>query len=655
MCSKHTRTHNGGRSEKNIAVAAKRLVGKTGIMVMLAVTALLATGSAGILAVGGAVHSQPTPARPNRPAVQAHVSRLPLVFEQNKGQAASGVDYLSHGPGYALVLHQGDATLRLDRSASPAASLTIHVQGRRSGRGEGQDLLPGHSNYFIGSHPKAWHTNLDQYGKVRYPGIYPGIDLVYYGNARSVEHDFVVSPGANPRKIELSFQGIASGKHIHIGRDGGLDIPVVGGAVRLEKPVVYQPVGGSRHVVYGGYEVTAGDSVRFAVGPYDHSRTLVIDPVLGFSTYLGGSGDDAGYGVALDANGNVLITGSTQSTDFPTINALYGTSAGGRDAFVTKISADGSQILYSTYLGGEGDDVGQGIAVDSAGNAYIAGWTKSRTTFPISAGAYQSTPQGGVDGFAAKLSASGSQLAYCTYLGGSGDDYANGIALDSGGNAYVVGTTSSSNLPTTAGAFQVNSGGGQDAFVVKLNPTGTGALYNTYFGGPGNDTGMGIAVDSSGRACITGDNNSPASFINVNGLPATSGPGYVAVFNPSGTSLVYSTYLNNTQHAAAISVPTSGAAAGNIYVTGTTAGGDAFAWALNPSQAGSNSQIYFTTLGTTGSAGLAIAADPFGYATIAGSTTSANLPVVNPIGLGTINGGTDGFAAKVSTDGSTFQ
>jgi len=333
-----------------------------------------------------------------------------------------------------------------------------------SGAGE----LPGKSNYFIGADPQKWRTNIPTYTKVRYESIYPGIDLVYYGNGRQLEYDFVVNPGADPETIGLNFSG-ADG--LDIDSQGALVLHMTGGDIRQPKPLVYQESDGVRHEIAGSYAIEDSNRVRFQIAAYDRSRQLIIDPTLTYSTYLG-SGGAIAPGLAIDSGGNVYVAGGViaglQTTSgvvqpsFAGGDATFASDFGPLDSFVTKINAAGNAVVYSTYLGGSGDDVVSGaIAVDSSGNAYVAGGTDS-ANFPITAGAFHTTlatggqcSEHGVtrpcqDIFVTKLNAAGSALVYSTYLGGKNDDEANDITLDSSGNVYVAGATSSADFPTTS-------------------------------------------------------------------------------------------------------------------------------------------------------------------------------------------------------------
>jgi hypothetical protein len=591
----------------------------------------------------------------------------------------------------------------------------------------GMDELPGKSNYFIGNDPKKWRTNVPNYAKVKYANVYPGVDLVYYGNQGKLEYDFVVSPGADPNSIQLAINSdeqVGSGQKavgrtaqpqdpepesqsaidnrkssirapLHVNATGDLVVGTDYGEVIFHKPVIYQPAtynelrttnGGGRDLVEGQYVLRGNNRIAFRLSDYDRRRPVVIDPVLAYSTFLGGSDADVGIGIAIGASGNTYVTGLTASVDFPTTAGALQSKlgGGGYDAFVTKLNAAGSALLYSTYLGGSGEDFDLGIAVDASGNAYVTGFTDF-SDFPTTAGAFQTTFGGGTDAFVSKLNATGSTLLYSTYLGGSGIDGPSGIAVDAAGNAYVTGDTQSSNFPTTPGAFQtIYHVGNEDAFVSKLNATGSALVYSTYLGGNSLDEGHGIAVDASGHAYVTGVTGS-SDFPTTPGAFQTSygghGNAFVSKLTPSGSALLYSTYLGGRENPAldydagsAITVD----ALGNAYVTGftsssdfpTTAGafqttyggtgglgnpnsGDAFISKLN---ATGSALLYSTYLGGSDfDDGLGIAVDASGNAYVTGGTGSSDFPTT-PGALQSKfgGGGSDVFVTKLNTAGSAL-
>ena len=385
---------------------------------------------------------------------------------------------------------------------------------------EGQQLGTGKINYFIGSDPAKWRTNLPAYRQVVYRDLWPGVDMVFRGDASRLKYEFVLRPGANVEDIQLSYRGA---DRLSVDRAGQLLIGTPLGTLQDARPLSYQKVGGRRVPVESRYllqpDARHPAAYGFAVGAYDATQPLVIDPGLLYSTYLGGNNSDLGNPIAVDAAGSAYVTGETESNDFPTTAGAFDTSFNGNnDAFVTKLNATGSALVYSTYLGGSGDDRGHGIALD-AGNAYVTGETES-TNFPTTLGAFDTSFNGNVDAFVTKLNATGSApLLYSTYLGGSTADRGFEIAVDGAGGAYVTGQTAGGTpvFPTTAGAFDTSFNGQTDVFVTKLNATGSAPLsYSTFLGGAQSESGDGIAVDGAGSAYVTGRTASSA-------FPTTAG------------------------------------------------------------------------------------------------------------------------------------
>lgn len=428
-----------------------------------------------------------------RERIAENYGKIPMAFEANEGQTDAEVKFLSRGRGYSLFLTSTESVLVLRKSvpikplrqlsapplnsSSPFAELDsgeragVHMKllgSNPSTRVEDLEELPGKTNYFIGNDPKKWHTNVHTYAKLRYPNIYPGIELIYHGNQRILEYDFVVAPGGDPNSIALGFQGT---NRLEVDAEGDLLLNTALGVIRQRKPNVYQEVAGVRREISGGYVLKGKHQVGFHVAAYDASEPLVIDPVLSYSTLLGGSSPDEGSeAITVDAAGNAYVTGHTSSTNFPTTVGAFQTANGGNsDIFVTKLNPTGSELVYSTYLGGNGNDIGQGIAVDSLGSTYVTGSTNS-FDFPTVA-AFQPIFAGGFNGdaFVTKVNAAGSALVYSSYLGGSDDDVGIDIAVDvfpnPTPNAYLTGRTVSSDFPTTAGAFQATGG---SAFVAKI-------------------------------------------------------------------------------------------------------------------------------------------------------------------------------------------
>jgi len=420
--------------------------------------------------------------------------KLPLSFEANLGQTSSQVKFLSRGQGYTLFLtRHAEAVLALGKTApkrtlvQPVANLSAVVEpqpepappavlrmklvgAKRTPQVEGLGKFPGNANYFIGNDPKKWRTNVPTYAKVRYREVYPGVDLVYYGNQRQLEHDFIIAPGTDPGSITMAVEGA---ERLSLDAQGDLVLAMKEGEVRFQKPMVYQEIDGVRREIPSSYMFKDAHQVGFQVAAYDVSRALVIDPVLAYSTYLGGSSDDMGRAIAVDSGGNAYVTGITFSTNFPGASSslIQSSHGGGTDAFVAKINALGTALVYSTYLGGSSDEEGYGIAVDSVGNAYVTGFTSS-TNFPgASSSMIQPSNGGGTDAFVATINALGTALLYSTYLGGSGNDQGLGIAVDSVSNAYVIGFTNSTNFPGASSSLIQPSGygGAYDAFVLKIS------------------------------------------------------------------------------------------------------------------------------------------------------------------------------------------
>jgi len=513
---------------------------------------------------------------------------------------------------------------------------------------------------------------------VTYHGLYPGIDLVYDGRGGHLETSYVVAPGADPSLITLAMSGTQG---LRLDAGGGLTLTTAAGDLRQSAPVAYQDAGGPRRAVPVRYGLDGAGHVTFTLGSYDASQPLVIDPVLSYSTYLGGTGSDKGTAIAVDATGAAYVTGNTTSPDFPTRQALQAGYGGGYsgDAFVTKLAPGGGALAYSTYLGGTGDDTGSGIAVDAAGDAYVAGTTAS-TDFPVK-NALQASNAGGHDAFVAKLNPAGSALLWGTYLGGTSDDWGNVIALDAGGNPVVAGTTTSATFPTKA-ALQSAPKNGRDAFVAKLAADGSALLWSTYYGGSGDDYGNGVALDPRGTVYLAGQTAS-ADFPLKNAVQASLGGGYngdafVAALSADGSALSYSTYLGGSgdDKATAIAVDATGAA----YVTGnttssadfpTTSGalqptfgggynGDAFVAKVRP---GGGSLAWSTYLGGNGDDyGNGIALDSQANVYVTGNTGSPNFPLASPAQSTYTGSGPgcystpcgDAFVSKLSADGAAL-
>jgi uncharacterized repeat protein (TIGR01451 family) len=408
----------------------------------------------------------PAPDPALRARVAAAYGQLPLSFVANEGQFDREVKFSSRGGGYELYLTRAEAVLSLgahaaredrrraadapesgDASHASRAVLRMKLSGaRREASASGEGQLPGRVNYLIGDDSAKWHTGVATFAAVRYEKVYPGVDVVYYGNQRQLEYDFIVAPHADPRSIRIRFEGART---VSLDSEGQLIVSADGGEVIQHKPLVYQSIGGARREVSARYTLGARREVGFALGEYDRSQPLVIDPILIYATFLGGSIDEQANAVAVDAGGNAYITGQTASANFPVVSPVQGARAAGNDAFVSKLNPAGTALVYSTYLGGASVDVGNGIAVDAAGSAYVIGSTAS-ADFPHTVGAAQATKSGNFDAFVAKLAPDGSSLAYSTFIGGVNSESGVGIGVDAAGNAYVAGSAASPSINGTA-------------------------------------------------------------------------------------------------------------------------------------------------------------------------------------------------------------
>jgi hypothetical protein len=581
---------------------------------------------------------------------------MPLFFLANHGQAQPAVRYVAKASGLTAYFSPGEALFR-----TAGSTLRVHFEGAAGAScPEAMDRLPGVANFLTG--PKErWRLEQPMYGGIVYRSLYPGIDMVYEAAGRNLKSEFVVSPRANPAAIRIRYFG---GGKPHIGEDGSLEIPAGAEEFREEAPIVYQERDGRRVTVDGRF-VLAGASVSFAVGNYDTAKPLIIDPAISYSTLLGGSGADAANALAVDSTGAAYLAGFTESTNFPTANPVQNFNARGTDVFVAKLNPAGSGLVYCTYLGGSGDDEANGIAVDAAGEAYVTGSTASQD-FPV-VGPLQQKLAGERNAFVLKLSAVGNSLVYSTYLGGSLSDSGNGITVDTAGAAYIVGDTTSLNFP--ASGWQKATRGGQDAFVAKLSANGNLLAYSTYLGGSNTDHGAAIAVDTTGEAWVAGSTWS-TDFPVANAFQSASGGGqdaYVARISADGNSLLFGSYLGGNggspgypEAAQAIALDWQG----NAYLSGVTSSTnfplldplqsslngetDAFVTKLNAA----GTLAYSTYLGGSGmDAANAITVDSSGAAYVAGYTYSTDLPVANAVQAANA-GDCDAFLARVSATGA---
>ena len=601
-------------------------------------------------------------AAPKKSSVQFF--KIPLYFEKNEGQIDPSVKYLAKGRGYSFYFTPQEIAMELKKGSKEESRRTSSVLklqfvgASQNPRILGIDEQACKSNYFIGNDPAKWRTDISNFARVQYEEIYPGIDALFYGSNEQLEYDLCLAPQANAEMARLRIEGAQS---LLIDDSGNLCIRMGDGEeVQMKKPIVYQTFSDKRISIDGDFVLIAHNEFGFSLGNYDKSAKLVIDPVvIVYSSYLGGSAEDFGNGIAVDSAGNAYLTGSTSSTDFPTKNAFQTAYAGNTDAFISKfdpaLSGIGS-LLYSTYLGGSLNDAGSDIAVDSAGNAYVIGVTSS-TDFPTK-NAFQIANAGRNDAFITALNSSGNGLIYSSYLGGSLDDFGFGIAVDSVGNAYVTGTTFSSDFPIV-NAFQPTLAGSGDAFVAKINATPS-LVYSSYLGGSEGDSANGIAVDSAGNAYITGYTFSH-NFPTVNAFqPTLAGPQNAFVTKIDSTpSLAYSSYLGGSSSDSGNGIAVD--SAGNAYVTGETqstnfptvnafqpalAGGlDAFVTKIDSTPA----LAYSSYLGgSLNDAGFGIAVDSAGNAYVTGITQSTNFPTVNAF-QPTLAGFGDAFVAKINS------
>ena len=605
-----------------------------------------------------------SPAPGARAAVARSVARAyarqPLSFEPNRGQAGRRARFLARGGRYTVSLTGSGALLSLARGEGKRpAVLRLGFAGVSArARLTAVDRLPGKVNYLLGKDRSRWHANVPTYSKVRHRNLYPGVDGLYYGRGGRLEYDLVLAPHADAEQILLRFGGAKP----RVAGNGDLILRTGGETIRQLRPAAFQRVGGSRRAVRSRYEMQGGRGVGIRLGRYDSARPLVIDPVLVYSTYLGGSGDDQGHGIAVDAAGNAYVTGSTGSSNFPRQDALQGTYGGNvNDAFVTKFDPSGSTLVYSTFLGGGAGDNAHAIRVDGAGNAYVAGITGS-SDFPT-ANPLQAMIGGGADAFLTKLNPAGSALVYSTFLGGTGSDQGLALAIDGAQNAYVTGITGSPNFPT-ANALQGMLGGADDAFLTKFNAGGNALVYSTYLGGSVHDAGTAIALDGSNNAHVIGETSS-TNFPTANAVQAMNGglsDAFISKLNAPGSALVYSTYHGGSADEYGVGAAVDGTGA---YVTGYTEStnfptaapaqpmpgglGDAFVTKLNPS---GGAYLYSTYLGGSGiETAQGIAVDGAGDAHVTGLTRSTNFPVA--AAFQAMSGtGDDAFVTRFNAGGS---
>jgi uncharacterized repeat protein (TIGR01451 family) len=580
---------------------------------------------------------------------------LPIRFEPSGAS-----EYRSHGGHPAVVLKPGAIAI-----GGASGSIVMTFPGSRSVAPTADDGEPSIANYFLGSNPRNWRTNIPAYSRVRYRSLYPGIDLVFYGSAGRIEYDFAVSPGADPSRIQIALVGA---ERIALTAQGDLAVTADGADIAFLKPRIYQDSRDGRHTVAGRYRLANG-TVSFEVGRYDHGLPAIIDPALTYATYFGGAGDETAHAVATDGYGNMYIAGFTSSKNLlTTTGAVAGQFGGGpADCFVAKFSPSGA-LLYSTYLGGSGDEEAWGLAVDPQGDAYITGYTASQD-FPVTASAYIDKLPGASNAFVAKLNPAGTALLYSSYLGGSGSDTGYGVAVDGSGDIFVTGSTSSTDFPVSTGSYRTTyAGGGADAFVTAFKASGSSLIYSTYLGGSDEDLAFAIALDAMGDAYVAGATLS-GDFPNLpRAIQAAENGGYdgfVTALNASGTALIYSTFLGGSSDDYAFGVAVD--SAGNAYVTGYTVstdfphtpgvlqpanggGYDAFVSKISPS---GTALVYSTYVGGSGDDyAFPIAVDSGGNAYISGVTGSNDFPFTTDAAQSSLAGQYDAFVAVLNSDAS---
>ncbi len=637
-----------------------RLPGARGLTATLAAAALALAGTAALTWSPGAGH--------DRVAPSADLSGLPLSFERNDGQAAADVQFIARAPGYALALTADGSRLALGGAGH--AVLTSRFVGSTGATVAGDGPPSGHVSYLVGNRPSAWHTAVPAYAGVEYQRVWPGIDVAFHGNRQQLEYDYVVAPGADPGRIAQRLTGARS---LRIDGAGDLVIGLPGGAVRQRAPVSYQERDGRRVPVASRF-VLHGNTVRVAVGQYDRSKPLVIDPTLSYATYLGGTLIDYGVDIVVDDDGNTYVTGQTNSAGLATDGA-YDEAGAGQDAFVAKLAPDGGSLVWLTYLGGSGLEEGDALALDADDHLYVSGITRS-TDFPT-VNPYQSTrasPPGSTsDVFVARLSDDGDALTWSTYLGGTGDDTVGDIAVDSSGRTLLAGRTTSHDFPTAGGGLSASfKGGTSDGFVAELGASGSSLPVAGYLGGSASDSLADLKLDGQGRAYVVGDTVSE-DFPTTGSAPQAA---HAGEFTSDGTvtrldanlgQIAFSTYLGGTgsDNISGVAVDDQGAA----YVVGSTSSSNlpGTAGGFQPAKADFSYYDAFvakvpTAGGPSGWAsylggsniefGTGIGIDGDGNSYVTGQTYSVDYPTSDDAFQDARLGDTDGFLAGVSPDGA---
>jgi hypothetical protein len=606
--------------------------------------------------VAGSLFAGERSTEPAATKAREALRELPIRFEPNLGRQDSGVRFSARAGGYILSLKSREAVLSV-----PGREVGISlVKSNPSPKIEGSSLLRSTSNYFLGNQKESWRTSVPQYSRVRYAEVYPGIDLVYYGNQNHLEYDFVLRPGADPRRIRMKFRGA---NRLSLTREGDLRLELAGRELVQKKPLVYQQETGSGvlHEVSGRYTLIGKNLVGIKLGSYDRSRPLVIDPVLVYSSLLGASSQDAITCVKVDQAGMVYVAGYVGSNELTGTDGSYqAASAGGQDIFVAKLDPQQSgadSLLYLTYIGGAGAEAPNGMALDDQGSVYLTGWTNS-FDFPPAGASYQTQLSGGVgqDAFVLKLNpsvAGPEALVYSTYLGGTGTEAGCGVGADQAGAIYVVGTTESADFPLAGAPIQNGGWGGRDAFIAKLDPsqlpyTAT-LVYSSYMGGENLDDGRAIVVADTDRIWITGSTLSAAYPVTGNAFQTDyhgNGDAFVSLLDiskPGYDALLYSTYIGGADDDEAQGLALD--SAGRVLVAGFTlssdfptttnavqlnpgGNGDAFLIRLDPAKSGLAAATYSTYLGgSEGDVAFGVAADTTDNVYVTGYTLSPDFPV----------------------------